>query len=154
LVFDAEGALYGTAGGGGSQGTGVVFRFVEVKQSGRWIEMVLHDFTFDKGGRNPWGPVTFDTSGNLYGTAHAAAGDKFGGVVFSLTRPNQGKWSYAILYNFGGAPDGAYPISKLVFDKSGNLYSTTTAGGTGQGCQGGCGTVFDLGPSANYKGGQ
>jgi uncharacterized repeat protein (TIGR03803 family) len=146
LIFDAKGALYGTAGGGGSQGVGVVFRLAEAKQSGPWTETVLHNFAFDKGGRNPWGPVTFDESGNLYGTAHAAAGDKFGGVVFSLKPESHGKWAYAILYNFGGAPDGAYPISALVFDKGGNLYSTTEGGGKGESCQGGCGTVFEVSP--------
>jgi hypothetical protein len=145
LIFDAKGGLYGTAGGGGSQGVGVVFRLVEAK-SGRWIETVLHNFIFDKGGRNPWGPVTFDSSGNLYGTAHAAASDKFGGLVFGLKPASHGKWSYAILYNFGGAPDGAYPVSALVLDNGGNLYSTTEGGGTGQACQGGCGTVFRLDP--------
>jgi hypothetical protein len=149
LIFDAKGVLYGTAGGGGSQGVGVVFRLVEPKQSGPWIETVLHNFTFDKGGRNPEGPVTFDESGDLYGTAHAAAGDKFGGIVFRLKPASHGRWSYTILYNFGGAPDGAYPISTLVFDKGGNLYSTTEGGGKGQACQGGCGTVFRLDPLAN-----
>src|SRR5580700_3701122 len=99
LIFDAKGALYGTAGGGGSQGVGVVFRLVEPKQSGPWIETVLHNFTFDKGGRNPEGPVAFDESGDLYGTAHAAAGDKFGGIVFRLKPASHGKWPYAILYN-------------------------------------------------------
>jgi hypothetical protein len=145
LIFDAKGALYGTAGGGGTGKLGVVFRLVPARRSG-WVESVLHDFTFDKGGRNPWGPVTFDESGNLYGTAHAAAGDKFGGVVFSLKSESQGKWDYTILYNFGGAPDGAYPISALVFDKGGILYSTTEGGGNGQSCQGGCGTVFEVPP--------
>ena len=145
LIFDAKGSLYGSAGGGGTQEVGVVFKLA-ARSNGRWVESVLHDFTFDKGGRNPWGPVTFDSSGNLYGTAHAAASDKFGGLVFALKPAGHGKWPYTVLYNFGGAPDGAYPISALVLDKGGNLYSTTEGGGTGQACQGGCGTVFKLDP--------
>jgi hypothetical protein len=145
LIFDAKGSLYGTAGGGGTQGVGVVFRLV-AKPRGRWVESVLHDFTVDKDGRNPWGPVTFDSSGSLYGTAHAAASDKFGGVVFAMKRVTGGKWSFAVLYNFAGAPDAAYPVSRLIFDPSGNLYSTTQGGGTGQACQGGCGAAFKLSP--------
>jgi len=145
LIFDAKGSLYGTAGGGGRQGVGVVFSLA-AKPRGGWVESVLHNFTINKGGRNPWGPVTFDSSGSLYGTAHAAASDKFGGVVFAMKRGTGGKWSFAVLYNFAGAPDGAYPVSRLIFDPFGNLYSTAQGGGTGQACQGGCGAVFKLSP--------
>jgi uncharacterized repeat protein (TIGR03803 family) len=145
LIFDAKGALYGTAGGGGAGKLGVVFRLVPASGGG-WVETVLHNFTVDKGGRNPWGPVIFDSTGNLYGTAHAAASDKFGGVVFAMRPETNGKWSFVVLYNFAGAPDAAYPVSKLIFDMSRNLYSTTLGGGTGQACQGGCGTVFKVAP--------
>ncbi len=71
---------------------GVVFRLA-AKPRGGWVESVLHNFTIDKGGRNPWGPVTFDSPGSLYGTAHAAANDKFGGVVFAMKRATGGTWS-------------------------------------------------------------
>jgi len=146
LIFDANGALYGTAGGGGDQRLGVVFRLARTEQGRSWIETVLHHFTVEKGGRNPWGPVTFDTTGNLYGTAHAAASDKFGGVVFAMKPTAGGKWSFAVLYNFAGAPDAAYPVSKLIFNGLKNVYSVTQAGGAGQACQGGCGAVFELSP--------
>jgi len=146
LIFDEpNSALYGTAGGGGAGTVGVVFRMAPVTGGG-WVEKALHSFTATKGGRNPWGPVTVDSSENLYGTAHAAAGDKFGGLVFALRPATKGTWSFAVLYNFAGAPDGAYPVSKLIFDMWGRLYSTTEAGGTGQACQGGCGTVFRVSP--------
>ena len=50
------------------------------------------------------------------------------------------------VYNFG-VKGGPYdPYSGVVLDKSGNLYSTTEWGGTGQACQGGCGTVFEVEP--------
>jgi hypothetical protein len=40
------------------------------------------------------------------------------------------------------------PTSTLVFDSTGNLYGTTSAGGTG--CNGlGCGTAFKLTPAGN-----
>jgi hypothetical protein len=50
-----------------------------------------------------------------------------------------------VLYNFTGGSDGHGPISNgnLVFDSKGNLYGTTTVGGS---CPS-CGTVFELIPS-------
>ncbi len=49
-----------------------------------------------------------------------------------------------VLYDFGPAPDGNTPNSKLVFDGSGNLYGVTLAGGTA-----GAGIVFKLTPNSN-----
>ncbi len=50
---------------------------------------------------------------------------------------------YKVLWTFTGAPtDGASPRSNLVFDKAGNLYGTTYAGGSA-----GSGTVFMLSPN-------
>ena len=48
--------------------------------------------------------------------------------------------TYKILYTFkGGSTDGANPFGGLVRDGAGNLYGTTTTGGSGQ-----LGTVFRL----------
>jgi uncharacterized repeat protein (TIGR03803 family) len=51
--------------------------------------------------------------------------------------------SEKVLYSFRGGSDGTNPSTGLVTDSSGNLYGTTTDGGTGA-CTGGCGTVFEL----------
>jgi hypothetical protein len=56
---------------------------------------------------------------------------------------NGDPWSFTTVYNFTGAPDGADAIS-LKFGKDKTLYGTTLYGGTGQTCQGGCGTIFQL----------
>jgi len=53
-----------------------------------------------------------------------------------------GAWAagkYKILYNFTGGIDGGAPYEGLVLDVTGNLYGTTTVGGTS-----GNGTVFKL----------
>jgi hypothetical protein len=112
------------------------------KPSRRWIESVLHNFTDNIHGRGPAGPLTFDAAGNLYGSA--LAGAHFRGVLFRLKPSSGGAWLFSDIYSFAGPPDGSYCNVALVFAKSGNRYSTTESGGTGQACQGGCGTVFKL----------
>jgi hypothetical protein len=48
-----------------------------------------------------------------------------------------------VLHNFNlDGKDGHSPGS-LILDTAGNAYGTS-GGGTGQGCTGGCGTVFEL----------
>jgi uncharacterized repeat protein (TIGR03803 family) len=54
-----------------------------------------------------------------------------------------------VVYRFLGTPDGIDPQGGLVADAAGNLYGTTTGGGTG-GCP--CGTVFELSPPATLGG--
>jgi hypothetical protein len=66
--------------------------------------------------------------------------------VFELSQ-DHGTWTETVLYSFKGGSDGKYPQAALVFDAHGNLYGTTTQGGTGN-CSNinldGCGTVFEL----------
>jgi uncharacterized repeat protein (TIGR03803 family) len=57
--------------------------------------------------------------------------------------------TYTVLYNFGNyAGDGVGPSGGLLIDAAGNFYGIT--GGGGAYCQstGGCGTVYELSPSA------
>ena len=144
LTLGAPGVIYGTAGAGGGQEDGVVFRLTR-KKDGHCAEHVVHAFTDNAHGRGPSGPVTFDSAGNLYGPA--GWGRYFAGVVYRLAPKAHGdSWEYSLPYEFKGAPDAAYPAARLVFDTAGNLYSTTQGGGSGQACQGGCGTVFEIDP--------
>jgi uncharacterized repeat protein (TIGR03803 family) len=85
--------------------------------------------------------LTFDQSGNLYGTTYYD-GEHELGTVYQLSYEN-GAWTERVLYSFKGGTDGASPISSLLFDKAGNLYGTTSEGGA-PGC--GCGTIFKLTP--------
>src|ERR1017187_409046 len=56
-----------------------------------------------------------------------------------------------ILYRFGSSPtDGFDPQAGLVQGSDSNFYGTTYAGGTGNGCSDGCGTVFRISPSGTY----
>jgi uncharacterized repeat protein (TIGR03803 family) len=59
--------------------------------------------------------------------------------------------TFNVIYSFKGSPDGALPYAALFRDGQGNLYGTTTMGGTGpcfNGSVHGCGTVFKVDTNA------
>jgi uncharacterized repeat protein (TIGR03803 family) len=147
LVSDHAGNLYGTTKAGGStvcsQGCGTVFK-LSPTSGGRWHKTSLHTFLGGSSdGSQPKEGLTFDASGNLYGTA-TTGGAEGDGVVYRLS-PGSGGWRETILYQFGGIPDdGSAPIAVLTFDAAGNLYGTTTQGGST-----GYGTVFKLSRSTH-----
>jgi hypothetical protein len=146
VVFDRKENLYGTTVFGPQNGFGLIFELE--KPSGKthsWMETVLHRFSDGADGVNPMSSLIFDSSGNLCGTA--LGGSTHRGVVFRLKPPKTGNsWPLTVLYNLTGSPDGDHPTAKLIFDGRGSLYSTTEWGGTGQSCEGGCGTVFEVSP--------
>jgi uncharacterized repeat protein (TIGR03803 family) len=121
--------LYGTASSGGSSGAGVVFR---INTSGEVT--VLHEFAGGTDGANPEGRLVMDKAGNFYGTTYAG-GVSNAGTVFEVTSTG----TETVLSSFTGGLDGANPVAGLAIDTPGNLYGTTTAGGSS-----GNGTVFRL----------
>jgi uncharacterized repeat protein (TIGR03803 family) len=144
VIFDSKGNLYGPYFGG-SAGFGGVYE-LSPQANGTWMLTVVYNFTSATGG-GPYSKLTFDTSGNLYGTANQA-GPLFVGEVFKLTPTPNGQWTETTIHTFNSGNDGAYPQGTLVFDASGNLYGTTLDGGLG--CnQSLCGTVFKLTPRSN-----
>jgi uncharacterized repeat protein (TIGR03803 family) len=142
LTFDSAGNLYGTTWQGGPYESdlagGIVF---EYKVGGAYAD--LHDFggttTYTNGqsgtdGRAPECAVTFDAAGDMYGTA--SGGGRFnGGILWEIPA---GK-AYKDIHDFGqqvqtsGGPvylDGAAPVAGVTVDKAGNLYGTTSEGGS------------------------
>jgi uncharacterized repeat protein (TIGR03803 family) len=154
LVFDQAGNLYGVTTLGGLGG-GTVFELSPPTQSGgSWVESVLYRFTGGSDGSYPRCALVLDQAGNLYGTTNDQGAGY--GTVFEVSPPvSGGSWSEKTLHTFDPQrhTDGAYPIAGLVFDKSGNLYGTTGAGGS-KGCNDndGCGTVFQLRPPKSPNG--
>src|SRR5271170_3831768 len=69
---------------------------------------VLYNFTGGTDGGTPWAAVTFDASGNLYGTTQYG-GTSSAGTVFELVPNSNGTWTESVLYSFTGGSDGAYP---------------------------------------------
>jgi hypothetical protein len=61
-----------------------------------------------------------------------------------LSLPTAQAQTFTVLHTFTGSPgDGAKPFDGVVIDRSGNLYGVAYGGGNnGNGCYGGCGTVF------------
>jgi uncharacterized repeat protein (TIGR03803 family) len=102
---------------------------------------VLTGFCLDDNcsdGAYPRSSVIRDANGNIYGTASEGGTGSCRplgcGVVFSLIDGQK-----TILHAFINAPDGLLPgNAPLLQDARGNLYGTTTEGGT---C---CGTIFKV----------
>ena len=92
-------------------------------------ETVLYDFPGHPGGMKPYTGVVFDKSGNLWGVT-SAGGPNFAGDVYELSPNGDGGWNYTEIYTFSCGAEGCYP-SGLTFDDSGNLYASTSVGGTG-----------------------
>jgi uncharacterized repeat protein (TIGR03803 family) len=139
VIMDAEGNLYGTAAGSTASNFGVVYK---VNRAGR--ETALYSFTGGNDGSYPFGGVTQDAAGNLYGTteeggAPSAYCPNGCGAVFKLDSAGH----ETTLYSFTGRAAGAYPWAGVTLDAAGNLYGTTTDGGIG------FGVVYKVDPTGN-----
>jgi uncharacterized repeat protein (TIGR03803 family) len=147
IRLDGLGSLYGATLNGGPGQYGTVFSLEPPsKRGGAWVETVLHGFNGDQQGAGPAARLIFDAHGVLYGTTALATNTTAQGNVFRMMPPTQkgGRWGFNVLYTFKGHSDSAYPAADLVFGTGGRIFSTAREGGTGQSCQGGCGTVFEV----------
>jgi hypothetical protein len=90
-----------------------------------------------------------DASGALYGVSTLAGNDL--GQAFKVT-PQNGSWTYSVLHQFVGGPDGQWPYGGVILDPGGNLYGTASEGGTYQ-CEFevGCGTVWEIAPKLKWR---
>lgn len=82
LSMDGAGDVYGTTYTGGLYLFGSVFKLTQ--SGGGWTYTALHDFTGGDDGAYPISNVTFDTNGNLYGTASGGGAHGYG-VVWKIT---------------------------------------------------------------------
>jgi hypothetical protein len=76
-------------------------------------------------------------------------------LTMSFVQPGWAASNFKVLYSFpASGTDGIYPAGALAFDKSGNLYGTTSTGGIIKNCPDtpynlGCGVAFQLAPGSN-----
>jgi uncharacterized repeat protein (TIGR03803 family) len=131
VAVDASGNVFGTTNAGGTANDGVVYEVV--KGSKTITDLVT--FTGTNGSR-PFGGVTIDSSGNLFGTT--AFANTNNGEVFEIAK---GSKTAQIIASFNGS-NGASPQTTVKFDANGNLFGTTFDGGTFE-----SGNVFKLTPT-------
>jgi uncharacterized repeat protein (TIGR03803 family) len=106
---------------------------------------LLHSFTgyvsttqYD--GAFPYGTLTQDANGNLYGTTNSG-GSANTGTIFKITPSG----NYTLLHSFVNAPpayDGVLPTAGPTLGTDGNIYGTTEKGGTQNG-----GAIYKITPS-------
>lgn len=149
VIADTAGNFYGITNGGGLHGAGTAYRLSNT--SGTWQKTTLWSFGGPRDGAYPSAGLVLDQSGNLYGTT--VLGGIYGeGAAFELS-PSAGEmYTETLLHSFGaGASDGEHPNAPLIIDAAGNLFGTTSIGGSTT-CSLetlSCGTVFELSPGAN-----
>lgn len=150
-LIDVNGTLYGTTFAGGSTacvgGCGVVFKITPFGK-----ETTLYRFGSGNDGANPSASL-LAVKGVLYGTTEYGGIPSYGGcnagTVFSVSTRGvekvvyrfYGYYCHDIAYN-----DGGNPVASLI-DVSGNLYGTTSSGGSGEFY----GTAFEVSTSGTEQ---
>ena len=148
--MNASGELLGAASMGGAHGAmghgGTIFKMTE--SGGHWTVKVLYAFCARQVGNDctdgdrPFAPPSPDSNGNLYGTTFLGGAHTYG-TAYKLT-PDGNKYDFTQLHAFcsrNNCSDGALPFSSVIVESSGNLLSTTSAGGD---MSASAGTVFEL----------
>ena len=116
VILDAQGNIYGTTGCEGDGGEAY-----ELSPSSDGWEISKRQVLTS----SPCDTPTLDAEGNLWGTG-SVGGQGFG-EVFKLS-PSGNGWTYTRFYEF--TREQALPIAGVTFDSGGNLYGTSTDGGS------------------------
>lgn len=143
LIQASDGTLYGTAGTGGANNCGTIFRLTTAG-----VLLSVYSFPCESGGDDPIAPLLQGSDGNLYGTT--VVGGKVNstdcasgcGTIFRVSHG-----IVSVVYRFSGYPnDGGLATTGLVEGTDGNLY-----GGTGRGGANDIGTLYQLTTSGQYS---
>ena len=131
-TLDQYGHIYGTTNSGGTYGSGIAYKLA--LRNGNWMLTPLFSFAGGPSGAGPgFGALVIGSDNKLYGTAE---GGGVSGIAYNLG-PQPAvcpsvfcPWREIVLHIFGRDQDGAQPLGGLAFDSAGNLYGTTSEGGT------------------------
>ena len=116
----APGKLFGTTSDNGTSGVGTVFEVVPA--SGAVTTLASFSGT---NGQSPQSGLVEDNNGNFFGATQS--GGAYGyGTVFEIAA---GTTAITTLASFNNT-NGADPSASLTLDSSGDLFGTTTSGGT------------------------
>jgi uncharacterized repeat protein (TIGR03803 family) len=138
LVLASDGKFYGTTGGGGAYGYGIVYSITP----GATLTMLYSFCSLTKcaDGVQPKAGLVQGTDGNFYGTNDD--------TVFKITPSGELTTLYTFCTGGPPCPDGLDPEAGLVEGTDGNFYGTTESGGNNNGeCGIGCGTIFRITPN-------
>jgi uncharacterized repeat protein (TIGR03803 family) len=123
LIQASDGNFYGTTAHGGLSGSGSVFKMT---LAGSVI--VLHSFSSsDANGLFPQSALIEASDGNLYGTCYEGGVNSVG-TIFRISK--SGKFQKIYDFNFAAGNLGYDPTAGLIQASDGNLYGTTSTGGT------------------------
>ncbi len=157
LYVDSAGDVFGTTRNGGSHpgdGTsatattdtaGTIFEY----NSSTKTTSALYSFTNGNDGEQPNSGLIADAAGNLYGATNGTGNNNgTAGTIFKLGSDHA---TFTTLATFatrtiGSTNNGTTPAGALTMDAAGNLYGTTTSGGS-VGSQSTTGNVFSLATS-------
>jgi len=150
LTINGAGSFYGTLGGGGTYGAGMIYELG--RKAGNWFFSSLYSFLGGSNGSSPSGFIV-GPEGVLYGAASGgiqncpAYGGTYCGVIYEA-RPSMTPcvtasctWDETTIYEFTGFSD-AWDGTVSAVDSAGNLYGISFWGGAY-----GYGTLFELSPT-------
>ncbi|MGA7219429.1 MAG: choice-of-anchor tandem repeat GloVer-containing protein [Candidatus Sulfotelmatobacter sp.] len=135
IAVDSFGDLFAVAPYGGGNQVGIVYELTPTAGYSKCL--ALHTFTGAGDGGEPFGGLSIDKAGNLYGTTIYGGTYEYG-TVYRLAPGKGGRWSETVLHSFSNGNDGSYPYG-VILDSSGNLYGTAIEGGAN-----GYGVAYEL----------
>ena len=141
LLWNTDGALYGTTEFGGTNGFGVLFRMTAAAQP---VHTVLWNFS-DATGSQPAGSLARDASGTLYGTT-ANGGASGLGAIYKITTGG----IRTLLASFSGeigTHQGSAMRGGLVIGQDGSFYGVAGSGGPGN-----LGMAFKITSTGTFSG--
>jgi uncharacterized repeat protein (TIGR03803 family) len=162
LIQDSDRNLYGATFAGGALNEGVIFKLSTKGQ----FTVIYNIGTNPDEGTQVTG-LAVDAQGNLYVASETGGPSQyFYNCIDTNSVPSFGCGTIAkvdpsgnetLLHVFTGVDgDGGSPLGAVVLDAAGNIYGATLLGGMGS-CQPaysatpGCGTVFEIDNSGNYR---